>query len=107
MKYVTMVLLTVLTIFVLVFGQTYWNKQIKQTVAMEEQGQESQTKVKKKAQRSSSFETIQDSELKSTLEKAVSEHEKANILIAGSKALGDQEDGVGMTISQKLSLIHI
>ncbi|WP_148630460.1 hypothetical protein [Bacillus sp. E214] len=57
---------------------------------------------KKEEKTSSPFENVKEDDLKSALEKAISKHEKANILITGSKALGDQKSGLGLTISQEL-----
>ncbi|OCA84595.1 SGNH/GDSL hydrolase family protein [Bacillus sp. FJAT-27986] len=100
MKYITMLLLTIFTVLVLVFGQTYWSNQIEQTVATE--NEKEQAEPKKEEKTSSPFENVKEDDLKSALEKAISKHEKANILIAGSKALGDQKSGLGLTISQEL-----
>ncbi|WP_139892109.1 SGNH/GDSL hydrolase family protein [Bacillus sp. D386] len=100
MKYVTMLLLTIFTVLVIVFGQTYWSNQIEQTVAME--NEKKQAEPKKEVKPSSSFEGVENQELKSALEKGVSKHKKANVLIAGSKALGNQDIGLGKTLSQEI-----
>ncbi|QFK72937.1 SGNH/GDSL hydrolase family protein [Pradoshia sp. D12] len=100
MKYVTIFFLTIFTVLVIVFGQSYWSNQIEQTVAME--NEKKQAEPKKEENPSSQFEIVENEELKSALEKGVSNHKKANILIAGSKALGDQDSGLGKTISQEI-----
>ena len=103
MKYVTVVLLTLLTIVVLVFGQTHWSSQISQTTATENtETKKEHTKSKEEQKTSVSFDHVQDTELKNALEKAIEDHDQANILISGSTALGDQESGLGITISQEL-----
>ncbi|OCA84615.1 SGNH/GDSL hydrolase family protein [Bacillus sp. FJAT-27986] len=104
MKYITTLLLPLFTIVVLVFGQTSWNNQIEETVAMESKKKQTGEKKEMNTEKStgSLYKNVKNQELKSALEKGISKHEKANVLIAGSKALGDQDDGLGETISQEL-----
>ncbi|WP_187393472.1 hypothetical protein [Bacillus sp. E214] len=44
MKSITMLLLTIFTVLVLVFGQNYWSSQIAKTVAMENEKEQAEPK---------------------------------------------------------------
>lgn len=101
MKYVSSSLLIVAFIFVFIMGQSYWKERNEDTIMNSARAISTKEKTHNVIEKIP-FEEMQDEKIKEIFIDAKDVKRPANILIAGSDALGNQENGVAKIVSTRL-----
>ena len=100
-KYLGTIGLIIVCLAVLIVGQSYWKERNEDTIMNSARAISTKEKTPNVIEKIP-FEEIQDAKIKEIFIDAKDVKRPANILIAGSDALGNQENGVAKIVSTRL-----